>query len=217
VRVMLTELPARIVVGRSKCEQPTSNNKAGQMPGGLPGLSDGQAPETKRQKAEKHTGRPAPLYVPLPGFWAASMAEGGSLRLRLSRKSDDLLQVVLRLLESVFFCYLLSFSLLAVRKSFCHSLVNVLDYQSPDSQEREDDTMTTDLIAALAEAVAAKLQPKSPRKLYDLKAAMPPRSVYKLIRNGKIPRVKLSEEARRVLIDVADLDRIIDRAKELAL
>ncbi len=31
--------------------------------------------------------------------------------------------------------------------------------------------MTTDLIAALAEAVAAKLQPKSPRKLYDLKAA----------------------------------------------
>jgi excisionase family DNA binding protein len=82
--------------------------------------------------------------------------------------------------------------------------------------------LTTDLIAALAEAVAAKLQPKSPRKLYDLKAAsvylgLPPRSVYKLIRNGKIPRVKLSEEARRVLIDVADLDRIIDRAKELAL
>ena len=82
--------------------------------------------------------------------------------------------------------------------------------------------MTTDLIAALADAVAAKLQPKSPTKLYDLNAAsvylgLPPRSVYKLIRNGKIPRVKLSEEARRVLIDVADLDRIIDRAKELAL
>jgi excisionase family DNA binding protein len=83
-------------------------------------------------------------------------------------------------------------------------------------------TVSTDLIAALAEAVAAKLQPKSPRKLYDLKAAseylgLPPRSVYKLIRNGKIPRVKLSEEARRVLVDVADLDRVIDRAKEIAL
>jgi hypothetical protein len=192
------------------------------MPGGLPGLSDGQASETKRQKAEKHTGRPAPLYVPLPGFWAASMAEAGSLRFRLPRKSDDLCQVVLRLLESVFWGYLLSFSLLAVRKSSCHPLVYVLDYQSPDLRKRENDTMTTDLIAALAEAVAAKLQPKSPRKLYDLKAAsvylgLPPRSVYKLIRNGKIPRVKLPEEARRVLIDVADLDRIIDRAKELAL
>ncbi len=74
------------------------------MPGGLPGLSDGQAPETKRQKAEKHTGRPAPLYVPLPGFWAASMAEAGCLRLRLYRKSDDLLQVVVGSLESVFSC-----------------------------------------------------------------------------------------------------------------
>ena len=119
-------------------------------------------------------------------------------------------------------CYFSSFSWLAVRKSFCHPLVCVLGYQSPDSQKRDGDTVTTDLIAALAEAVAAKLQPKSPRKLYDLKAAsvylgLPPRSVYKLIRNGKIPRLKLSEEARRVLIDVADLDRIIDRAKELAL
>jgi excisionase family DNA binding protein len=87
---------------------------------------------------------------------------------------------------------------------------------------RTDAAMNTDLITALAEAVAAKLQPKSPRKLYDLKAAseylgLPPRSVYKLIRDGKIPRVKSSEEARRVLIDVADLDRIIDRAKEIAL
>jgi hypothetical protein len=132
------------------------------------------------------------------------------------------LQVVLRLLESVFFCSLLSFSLLAVRKSFCRPLVCVLGYQAPDSQKREEETLSTDLIAALAEAVAAKLQPKSPRKLYDLKAAsvylgLPPRSVYKLIRNGKIPRVKLSEEARRVLVDVAGLDRIIDRAKELAL
>jgi excisionase family DNA binding protein len=83
-------------------------------------------------------------------------------------------------------------------------------------------TVSTDLIAALAEAVAARIQPKSPRKLYDLKAAseylgLPPRSVYKLIRNGKIPRVRLSEEARRVLIDVEDLDRAIDRAKEIAL
>jgi hypothetical protein len=192
------------------------------MPGGLRGVSDGQAPVTKPQKAEKHAGRPAPLYVPLSGFWAASMAEAGSLRLRLPRKSDDLLQVVLRLLESVFFCYFRLFRCLTVRKSLCRPHLNVLDYQLLDSQEREDDTMTTDLIAALAEAVAAKLQPKSPRKLYDLKAAsvylgLPPRSVYKLIRNGKIPRVKLSEEARRVLIDVADLDQIIDRAKELAL
>jgi excisionase family DNA binding protein len=46
---------------------------------------------------------------------------------------------------------------------------------------------------------------------------LPPRSVYKLIRDGKIPRVKLSEDARRVLVDVADLDRAIDRAKQLAL
>ncbi len=83
-------------------------------------------------------------------------------------------------------------------------------------------TVSTDLIAALAEAVAARIQPKFPRKLYDLKAAseylgLPPRSVYKLIRSGKIPRVRLSEEARRVLIDVEDLDRAIDRAKEIAL
>jgi excisionase family DNA binding protein len=82
--------------------------------------------------------------------------------------------------------------------------------------------MTTDIISAVAEAVAAKLEPKSSRKLYDLKAAseylgLPPRSVYKLIRDGKIPRVKLSEDARRVLVDVADLDRAIDRAKQLAL
>lgn len=82
--------------------------------------------------------------------------------------------------------------------------------------------MTTDIISAIAEAVAAKLEPKSARKLYDLKAAsdylgLPPRSVYKLIRDGKIPRVKLSEDARRVLVDVADLDRAIDRAKQLAL
>jgi excisionase family DNA binding protein len=82
--------------------------------------------------------------------------------------------------------------------------------------------MTTDIISAIAEAVAAKLEPKSARKLYDLKAAgdylgLPPRSVYKLIRDGRIPRVKLSEDARRVLVDVADLDRAIDRAKQLAL
>lgn len=80
----------------------------------------------------------------------------------------------------------------------------------------------SDLIAAIAEAVAARLQPKAPRKLYDLNAAgeylgLPPRSVYKLIRDGKIPRVRLSEEARRVLVDIADLDRVIERAKELAL
>lgn len=31
--------------------------------------------------------------------------------------------------------------------------------------------MTTDLISAIADAVAAKPQPKSPRKLHDLKAA----------------------------------------------
>ena len=54
--------------------------------------------------------------------------------------------------------------------------------------------MTSDLISAIAEAVVAKLEPKAPaRKLYDLKAAaqylgLPPRSVYKLIRDGKIPR-----------------------------
>ena len=82
--------------------------------------------------------------------------------------------------------------------------------------------MTTDLISAIADAVAAKLEPKAPRKLYDLKAAgeylsLPPRSVYKLIREGKIPRVKLSDEARRVLIDVEDLDRAIARAKHVAL
>jgi excisionase family DNA binding protein len=82
--------------------------------------------------------------------------------------------------------------------------------------------MTSDLISAIAEAVVAKLEPKAPaRKLYDLKAAaqylgLPPRSVYKLIRDGKIPRVKLSEDARRVLVDVADLDRAIDRAKQFA-
>lgn len=82
--------------------------------------------------------------------------------------------------------------------------------------------MTTDFVSAIADAVAAKLEPKSARKLYDLKAAgeylsLPPRSVYKLIREGKIPRVKLSEEARRVLVDVADLDRAIEKAKQLAL
>jgi excisionase family DNA binding protein len=82
--------------------------------------------------------------------------------------------------------------------------------------------MTSDLISAIAEAVVAKIEPKSPaRKLYDLKAAaeylgLPTRSVYKLIRDGKIPRVKLSEDARRVLVDVADLDRAIDRAKQFA-
>jgi excisionase family DNA binding protein len=90
------------------------------------------------------------------------------------------------------------------------------------AEKRRTKCMTTDLISAIADAVAAKLQPKSPRKLYDLKAAseylgLPSRSVYKLIRGGKIPRVKLSEEARRVLVDVADLDRIIEQAKELAL
>jgi excisionase family DNA binding protein len=82
--------------------------------------------------------------------------------------------------------------------------------------------MTTDLISAIADAVAAKLRATSPRKLYDLKAAgeylgLPPRSVYKLIRDGKIPRVKLSAEARRVLVDVTDLDRAIERAKQLPL
>jgi excisionase family DNA binding protein len=83
--------------------------------------------------------------------------------------------------------------------------------------------MTADIVSAIAEAVVAKLEPRSrARKLYDLKAAaeylgLPPRSVYKLIRDGKIPRVKLSEDARRVLVDVADLDRAIDRAKQLAL
>ena len=82
--------------------------------------------------------------------------------------------------------------------------------------------MTTDFILAIADAVALKLQPSSARKLYDLKAAseylgLPARSVYKLIRDGKIPRVKLSEDARRVLVDVADLDRAIDKAKQLAL
>jgi excisionase family DNA binding protein len=81
--------------------------------------------------------------------------------------------------------------------------------------------MTADFILAIADAVAAKLRPASQRKLFDLKAAgeylgLPPRSVYKLIRDGKIPRVKLSVEARRVLVDVADLDRAIERAKQLA-
>jgi excisionase family DNA binding protein len=80
--------------------------------------------------------------------------------------------------------------------------------------------MTADLISAIADAVLAKLEPKSQRKLYDLKAAsqylgLPSRSVYKLIRDGKIPRVKLSEEARRVLVDVADLDRVIERSKHV--
>lgn len=82
--------------------------------------------------------------------------------------------------------------------------------------------MTTDFITAIADAVASKLRPSSARKLYDLKAAgeylgLPPRSVYKLIRDGKIPRVRLSEDARRVLVDIADLDRAIDRAKHSAL
>jgi excisionase family DNA binding protein len=82
--------------------------------------------------------------------------------------------------------------------------------------------MQNDLIIAIADAVAAKLQPKSPRKLYDLKAAsdylgIPSRSVYKLIRDGKIPRVKLAEDSRRVLIDVTDLDRAIERSKQTAL
>ena len=82
--------------------------------------------------------------------------------------------------------------------------------------------MTTDLISAIAEAVVAKLEPKASRKLYDLKAAseylgLPQRSVYKSIRDGKILRVKRSEETRRVLVDVADLDRAIARAKESSL
>jgi hypothetical protein len=82
--------------------------------------------------------------------------------------------------------------------------------------------MNSDLVAAIGEAIAAKLQPKPPRKLFDLKAAsdyvgLPPRSVYKLIRDGRILRVRLAEDARRVLVDVADLDRIIAGAKELAL
>jgi excisionase family DNA binding protein len=89
-------------------------------------------------------------------------------------------------------------------------------------KEIEDRAMTTDIISAIADAVAAKIQPGSPRKLYDLKAAgeylgLPPRSVYKLIRDGRIPRVKFSEQARRVLVDVADLDLAIERAKQLAL
>ena len=86
----------------------------------------------------------------------------------------------------------------------------------------EGSAMTTDFILAIADAVASKLQPSSARKLYDLKAAseylgLPPRSVYKLIRAGKIPRVRLSADARRVLVDIADLDRAIDRAKQSAL
>jgi hypothetical protein len=108
------------------------------MPGGLPGLSDGQAPETKCQKAESHTGRPAPPYVPLPGLWAASMAEAGCLRLRLPRKSHDLLQVVLASLESIFsryFLLLCVFFVVSCSEILVPPLVCVLGYQSPDSKK----------------------------------------------------------------------------------